>query len=245
MAHVPDRNRNPNWTRDELILALELYLRNPTSPASKESIEVKRLSEELNRLQQCLGQSASSTLRNANGVYMKMMNFRRFDPAYISQGKRGMTHGNALEAVIWNEFSSDRERLAKTCDAIREALRNFQISSLEELDEDIVEAPEGRLLTRLHRIRERNKKLVALKKKHAMDRNGALACEVCGFDFQQRYGSRGEGFIECHHTKPVCEYADGGKTTIHHLALVCANCHRMIHSKRPWLTIEEIKLSLL
>ena len=244
IRYIPDQ-RNPNWNRDELILALELYLKNPKSPPSKKSAEVVNLSEELNKLQAVLGGKPSSTLRNVNGVYIKMMNFRRFDISFTSQGKKGMTHGNALEEVVWNEFSNDRVRLAKTCLAIRQSLKELPTIPIEEdEEEEIVEASEGKLLTRIHRRRERSRKLVAAKKKQVLKNLGALLCEVCSFDFSKRYGVRGEGFIECHHTKPVHEYGDGRKTTIHELSLVCANCHRMIHSKRPWLSVLELRSTL-
>jgi hypothetical protein len=55
----------------------------------------------------------------ANGVYMKMMNFRRFDPEYASEGKVGLTRGNKDEEVVWNEFSSNPECLAAAVAAIR------------------------------------------------------------------------------------------------------------------------------
>ena len=59
--------RNPDWTTDELILALDLYMRNPQSPAGKSSREVQELSEILNTLG---GRSAGQKFRNPNGVYM-------------------------------------------------------------------------------------------------------------------------------------------------------------------------------
>ncbi|MDO6522910.1 HNH endonuclease [Shimia thalassica] len=46
--------------------------------------------------------------------------------------------------------------------------------------------------------------------------------------------------MECHHTVPVSEMKPGDKTKLSDLALVCANCHRMIHAKRPWLSIQEL-----
>ena len=64
------------------------------------------------------------------------------------------------------------------------------------------------------------------------------------FDFVLQYGLRGQGFIECHHTKPLHQYGDGKKTTMADLALVCANCHRIIHAKRPWLTVKELQALL-
>jgi len=108
----------------------------------------------------------------------------------------------------------------------------------------IQEAPEGRLLTHLHIARERNRKLVETKRKQAMKINGRLTCEACGFDFAIVYGERGEGFIECHHTKPVATLVEGHTTHVDDLALVCANCHRVIHRDKKWLSIAELKAVL-
>jgi predicted HNH restriction endonuclease len=108
--------RNANWTREELILALDLYLRFRESPPSKNSNEVAELSALLNTLGGETG--GDETFRNANGVYMKMMNFRRFDPEYTTGGKVGLTRGNKNEEVVWDEFASDPAKLAETVAAI-------------------------------------------------------------------------------------------------------------------------------
>jgi 5-methylcytosine-specific restriction protein A len=92
----------------------------------------------------------------------------------------------------------------------------------------------------MHRRYERNAALVKAKKKRALATLGRLACEACGFDFRERYGDRGEGFIECHHAKPVHALRPGEKTKIADLRLLCSNCHRMIHATRTWLTIEDL-----
>ena len=96
-------------------------------------------------------------------------------------------------------------------------------------------------MTRWHQCRERNRKLVARKKALVLKKNGALECEACGLDFFAVYGSRGEGFIECHHTKPVHTLRADSRTHVDDLALLCANCHRMIHAARDWLTLDELK----
>ena len=83
--------RNPPWSRDELILALDLYLRYRDSPPDKKSSEVEELSDTLNQLAQKTGLAGDQHFRNANGVYMKLMNFRALDPAYTSEGKVGLT----------------------------------------------------------------------------------------------------------------------------------------------------------
>ena len=102
-------------------------------------------------------------------------------------------------------------------------------------------ALEGAVLTRLHRFRERDRGIVERRKAKVLKEAGTLACEACGFDFRKVYGPRGDGFIECHHTQPVSALKSGEKTKIADLALLCANCHRMIHVTRPWLTVEELK----
>jgi len=64
---------------------------------------------------------------------------------------------------------------------------------------------------------------------------------MCKLLFAGRYGDRGKGFIECLHTKPLATLAVGHKTHIDDLAVVCANCHRMIHRRKPWLSVAELR----
>ncbi|MFL9828744.1 HNH endonuclease [Rhodoplanes sp. SY1] len=90
---------------------------------------------------------------------------------------------------------------------------------------------EVKLLLVRHRKREavlRSKKIAS-----ALDtNNGRLICEVphCGFEFRATYGELGVGFAEVHHLKPLSEApANGRSVRLSELAVVCANCHRMIH----------------
>ena len=64
-----------NWTRDELILALDLYFRVPDSRGIKTHSEVIRLSEILNALPIHSVKLHGQKFRNPNGVAMKMSNF--------------------------------------------------------------------------------------------------------------------------------------------------------------------------
>ncbi len=240
--------RNPDWYRDELILVLDLYMNNPAAPAGKTSAAVVALSETLNRLGNRLGVQHDIDYRNPNGVYMKMMNFRRFDPLFTSSGKVGLTRGNKLEEVIWKEFASAPDKLRNVAEAIRKAVSiGLDDDIFGDLDEasGITEAPEGRLLTRMHETRERSKTLVAAAKNRALKTMGTLSCEACSFDFGKTYGPRGDGFIEVHHCKPVHTLVEGSKTKLEDLALLCANCHRVLHRQTPWLTVEEVRNLLL
>lgn len=92
---------------------------------------------------------------------------------------------------------------------------------------------EGRLKIQAHKRRERDGAFPRLKKAEAMRRDGKLECEVCTFVFATQYGDHGADFIECHHREPLAmlDPNDGKRTTLQDLALVCANCHRMLHWK--------------
>ena len=63
-------------------------------------------------------------------------------------------------------------------------------------------------------------------------------------DLSKTYGDLGEGFIECHHKVPVSELKPGAKTKLSDLAVLCANCHRMLHRRRPWLSVDELRRHL-
>lgn len=228
---------NSKWTRDELILALDLYFRVSPRNHSENHPEVVALSELLNTLPQDTHPDRGPNFRNRNGVYMKLCNFLRFDPAY--DGK-GLTAGGKMDEVVWNEFAEDRPRLERTAAAIRKAISQPAEEAEAPIPED-EEFPEGRLLTRLHQRKERSAKLVAKKKEEVLKGTGAPSCEVCGFDFETEYGAIGNGFAECHHKKPVSELDPGTKTKLSDLAIVCANCHRMLHRVRPWLTIQKLQ----
>ena len=66
-------------------------------------------------------------------------------------------------------------------------------------------------------------------------------CNMLQERVQGLYSARGRGFIECHHSKPVHTLVEGTRTKLEDLALLCANCHRMVHATRPWLSISELR----
>lgn len=237
---------NPAWSRDELILALDLYLRHRESLPSKYHQEVQELSVFLGKMGRALGITTAESFRNPNGVYMKLGNFRRWDPDYIKDGKTGLAKGNKDEEIVWSEFASATDKLAAVVAAIRTGVNQDDGHALQGFDEpEIQEAAEGKVLTRLHRVRERSRKLVEDKKKQALAKHGKLACEACGFDFKKRYGEAGTGLIDVHHTRPLHTLEPGQKTRLQDLALLCANCHRVVHSSRHWLSLDQLRAALL
>jgi 5-methylcytosine-specific restriction enzyme A len=181
-------SRNPAWSRDALILALDLYVRFKGNLPGKSSPEVVGLSSLLNRIAEGWEGDAAD-FRNPNGVYMKLMNFRRFDPVYQAQGKTGLTRGNRQEETVWNDFASDLVRLTETATAIGANVETSYADQTDDINE-IEEAEEGRILTRAHLVRERSRKLVDAKKAASIRATGKLCCEACGFNFRLLTGAR-------------------------------------------------------
>ena len=105
------------------------------------------------------------------------------------------------------------------------------------------EAREGEHRLAAHMRRERSPMLVAALKKERMERhNGRLPCEVCGFDFLENYGPVGAGFAESHHkTALAVSPKEGRITTLRDLAIVCSNCHSMLHRSPEFPNIESLR----
>ena len=51
----------------------------------------------------------------------------------------------------------------------------------------------------------------------------------CGFDFEAVYGELGRDYAQVHHLKPLADRTKPSQTKLDDLAVVCANCHAMIH----------------
>lgn len=122
-------------------------------------------------------------------------------------------------------------------------LRDFEASKENiEITEDDTGFPEGKKKLRIHLSRERRPEIVREAKRRFKEKNnGNLFCEVCDFNFSSVYGELGEDFIEGHHIIPISELSEDHKTKVEDIAMVCSNCHRMLHRRRPWLTKEKLK----
>lgn len=95
---------------------------------------------------------------------------------------------------------------------------------------------------RLHRRVERNRKL-AERAKRAL----GYVCQACGFDFELAYGDGlGRGFIEAHHLTPL-SLLHAERVLLdprRDFAVLCANCHRMMHRRGAPTTVEGLRLLL-
>ena len=107
--------RNPPWAEEELILALDLYLRSGLLDDANQA--VADLSHVLNSLAIHSEHPDAARFRNANGVAMKLANFAAIDPNH--QG-RGLTRGGKRDADVWNRYASDEDTLTEAVTAIKE-----------------------------------------------------------------------------------------------------------------------------
>lgn len=128
-------------------------------------------------------------------------------------------------------------------------LPKFEFPKIEDFemlpgDPDYV-AFEGKEYFIRHRAKERNKKIVVQKKIIALKNDPLLRCEICDFSFVEKYGKRGEWFAEVHHKMPLASLRESTKTILDDLAIVCSNCHRILHRKgHRTLEVDELKCIL-
>lgn len=95
------------WTRDELILAFELYCHTPFSKISSKDAATKSLAEKLDR--------------TPSAVAFKLANFARLDPVLISRGISGLSNGSKGEKQIWQEFHDDWSKLGEETDLVKQS----------------------------------------------------------------------------------------------------------------------------
>ncbi|CCE98420.1 hypothetical protein SFHH103_03929 [Sinorhizobium fredii HH103] len=222
---------NPNWTRDETILALDLYFRlegNIPSPSDKRIVELSRLLRSMPYHQEAAKQPS---FRNADGVGFKLMNLRQ-----VATGK-GLANVSKMDRDTWSDFGGRPPEVHRLAAAIRAGMTALRP---EEASVDLEEFSEGRVLTALHLRRERNPRMRRLLLQER--RPKGLVCEMCDLRRSEMPLEFQEALFEAHHTLPL---AGGGErlTKVSDLALLCACCHRLIHklisTNGRWFSVSE------
>jgi hypothetical protein len=116
-----------------------------------------------------------------------------------------------------------------------EIINDFDIEPLSQ--KEILALPEGRRKQIISNAYERNPEA----RRRCVEYYG-YKCSVCSFDFEKIYGEIGKEFIHVHHIKPISEIGEQYFVDpIHDLRPVCPNCHAMLHRKKPFLAIEDLK----
>ena len=237
----------PAWSDDELILALDLYYSEPRAQGNKRHPAITELSETLRSLGIFPAFADNPRFRNAQGVYLKLMNFRALDPDHPGAGMSG---ASAKDRAVFDRFSGDQAELHRLATIIREGARPGALARLDgELVDDVgAEAGlEGQIIYKTHLVRERDPSLARKKKRAFRKQHGMLRCEVCGItegEIAARYGLENAEIFECHHRVPLADLAAATETTLEDLAILCPTCHRAIHRRYPLPSVDEIRAQL-
>ena len=121
-----------NWTREQTIVALWVYCRIPFNKASNNNPEIVK--------------AANLIGRSPVAVKMKVGNFGNFDPNLKAKGIVGLSNTSKLDKQIWDEYSSNWEKLAFDSEQIMANYANKTIeenfSKIEDVDNFII--PEGK-----------------------------------------------------------------------------------------------------
>lgn len=136
-----------------------------------------------------------------------------------------------LQYLFDNTFSyEENKKYLEMLDASQGKKRKLVFYS----EDDTIE--EGKASVEQKKAKERSRKLREAAIQHYTI-NGKIACAACGFDFFDKYGSYGDGYIQIHHEKPICQYSDEGvsehiKNAIEYVKPLCANCHCILHRRK-------------
>ena len=126
------------WTRDELILAMNLYCKTPFGRLHRANPDIIELSKLIKR--------------TPNSVAFKLVNFASFDPTLKARGIKGAENASKLDLEIWNEFYHDWDVLPFESEKL---LAKFSGTTLEYLNDiDEIELPkEGKERAQLVKVR--------------------------------------------------------------------------------------------
>ena len=119
-----------------------------------------------------------------------------------------------------------------------------ELSVFPDVDDGGYSAQEGKRQWRQHLRRERNRGIVKAKKQQVLAAKGKLVCEACDFNFTEFYRPHAADYCEVHHRIPLYQMKDGAVTRLEDLAIICSNCHRVIHLINPMPTVEALRAML-
>lgn len=236
---VTQGHGNPNWTRDETILALDVYFDTLGKSPGPSDPAIIALSDLLRALPYHENAARKPTFRNADGAAFKVQNLRSLAT------NKGLKNVSRIDREVWAEFGDKPAEVKRLAVLIREGIRTERALLNPPSDDsgDDDEFYEGRQLTRLHRYRERRPEL--RRKLLSERRDTGLRCEVCGDEFAHLPPDLREAAFEAHHTIPIAAVGES-RTKLKDMALLCATCHRLLHRaiavQKTWLGIAEARM---
>lgn len=228
---------NARWSRDETILALNLYLicgRHPPGPSDD---RVVRLSETLRELSFNDLVKRTETFRNPDGVAFKLQNIHN-----VATGE-GLEHTSKVDRQVWAEFGADLKIIRDLANAILQGAEQLKAQPEGTTGDDDIEFREGRVLTGVHRQRERAPGLRRRLLVSRQQRSG-LVCDMCDESSAAIDSSIADASFEVHHLVPLSLVVET-KTRLSDLAFLCASCHRLLHraiaERKEWIGIVEAR----
>ncbi|MCC9136964.1 HNH endonuclease [Pontibacter silvestris] len=126
------------WSREELILAANLYCKLPFGRLHRNNPEIIHLAQLINR--------------TPSSVAYKLVNFASLDPSLQSRGIKGAQNTSKLDKEIWNEFYHNWDTLSYESEKLR---AHFEHSTVEEINNiNNTELPrEGKVREQLVKVR--------------------------------------------------------------------------------------------
>lgn len=107
--------RGEKWTREEMILAFNLYLKLPFGKIHTSTPEIIEL--------------ANLMGRSVNSVTLRLANYASCDPYHQNRGVKGMVGGLKQCQPIWDEFADNREILVFESERILAEKQNQTIDT--------------------------------------------------------------------------------------------------------------------
>lgn len=103
------------WTREELILAFNLYLKIPFGKMHSTNKDIIHL--------------ANLIGRTPNSIALRLVNFASVDPVLQARGIKGMDGGTKIVQPIWDEFFNNQEELIYLSEQILAKKENTSIEN--------------------------------------------------------------------------------------------------------------------
>ena len=228
------------WTRDELILVLDLYLSN-SKTFSKIPEDILAQYSMLLRKMRGTNDDGNPKFRSSKSISMRLENYASLDEYWLRRGRKGLQSGSTDDfRKIWAEFYEHPEEVAALAREIKESVKSSQ--KVEEISES-EPVLEGRRVLRIHYSRERKphrqKKITSFIKAH-----GHLFCECCGTTASKYDETIRQKVFEVHHDVPLALASEQVVTNIEDLSLLCAICHRAIYGYEVVPPVDEMKKML-
>lgn len=154
-----------NWTRDELIVAFNLYLKLPFGKLHSRTKEIIDLAYKINR--------------TPNSVAMRLNNYASVDPFHQNRGIGGLPGGRRQVEPIFHEFINNREELLFESERILAGLEN---KTIEEKYHDELKSTEH--LQGKEKIREIKTRVNQCAFRQIVLANYVNSCAVSGIDVQ-------------------------------------------------------------